>query len=222
MTTPLQLHELTPSPNSVKVRLGLGYKGLAYERCPIALDSLPGNREVALKLSGQPRLPILVHGETVIFDSGAILRYVEANFRDTPRLVPEDYAAFGEMEEWEAWTRTGLGTPIGAVFQQLASGSPDPAALQAGNAAFHEATQRIEDRLGEVDYLAGTTHPTLADLTCVSRVYLSLATEQEARASQILAGMRSALHLGEGRERTRAWAEGLLEHDAYRKALLSS
>lgn len=222
MTELLQLHELTPSPNSVKVRIGLGLKGLDYERIPVQMDSMPGDRSIALELSGQPRLPILRHGETVIFDSGAILRYLEANFRDAPRLVPEDYAAFGEMEEWEAWTRTGLGAPIGAVFQQIASGSPDPAALQAGNAAFHDATQRIEDRLAEADYLAGTAHPTLADLTCASRVYLAMATEQEARASQILAGFRGALQLGEGRERTRAWAEALLEHDAYRTALLSS
>ena len=67
MDTDLTLHELTGSPNNVKVRIGLGYKGLKYERKPVALDGFPGNREAVVALSRQPRLPVLQHGKTVIF-----------------------------------------------------------------------------------------------------------------------------------------------------------
>ena len=44
MPADLTLHELTGSPNNVKVRIALGFKGLSYERKPITMDGFPGNR----------------------------------------------------------------------------------------------------------------------------------------------------------------------------------
>ena len=94
MNTNLILHELTGSPNSVKARIALGYKGLKYDRKPVELSDFPGNRDSVVKLSRQPRLPVLQHGQTVIFDSGAILlrvgsaRKVSARSRRPSRPPP--------------------------------------------------------------------------------------------------------------------------------------
>jgi glutathione S-transferase len=126
VSTNLTLHELTGSPNNVKARIALGYKGLQYDRKPLDLNDFPGNRESVVKLSRQPRLPVLQHGQTVIFDSGAILRYLEANFPDTPPIFVSDYAAHGEIEQWEVFSRTQIGEPIGMMFgQQPTAGRPD-------------------------------------------------------------------------------------------------
>ena len=40
MSSTLILHEMTLSPNSVKARIGLGYKGLEYDRKPFDLNDL--------------------------------------------------------------------------------------------------------------------------------------------------------------------------------------
>ena len=74
MSAKITLHELTGSPNNVRVRIGLGYKGLEYQRKPLELTGdFPGDRSEVVKLSGQPRLPVLQHGDTIIYDSRAIL-----------------------------------------------------------------------------------------------------------------------------------------------------
>ena len=87
MSKPLELYQIGGSPNNVRVRIALGFKGLAYDTwdLPMETGQFPFDRSRLVELSGQPRTPVLKHGEVVIFDSGGILRYLEANFRDTPR-----------------------------------------------------------------------------------------------------------------------------------------
>ena len=102
MSTKVTLYEITGSSNSVKVRIALGYKGLEYDRQVVD----PGDRSSVVSVSRQPRLPVLQHGETVIFDSGAILRYLEANFPETAPIFSEDRATLGEIEEWELLGRS--------------------------------------------------------------------------------------------------------------------
>ena len=55
--------------NNIKVRVGLGYKGLDYEFRRIE----PGDREEIVRVSGQHLTPVLAHGETVLFDSARLL-----------------------------------------------------------------------------------------------------------------------------------------------------
>src|SRR5205085_11287493 len=95
----IQLWDLGPSPNSKKVRLALGYKGVTYEK--VSVD--PMDRQKVVDLSGQPLTPVLVHGKTVVFDSSAILRYIEANVKREPRLFSSDYDTMKRIEKWEAY-----------------------------------------------------------------------------------------------------------------------
>ncbi len=39
-----------------------------------------------MRISGQHLTPVIEHGEVVLFDSAAILRYLDAAFRETPPL----------------------------------------------------------------------------------------------------------------------------------------
>ena len=48
----------------MKVRVALGYKGIAHEFRSID----PADRDGVVRLSGQHLTPVLVHGETVLFD----------------------------------------------------------------------------------------------------------------------------------------------------------
>lgn len=212
MSASLKLHELTLSPNNVKVRIGLGYKGLEYERIPLQFETFPGNRDELIEVSRQPRTPVLVHGETVVFDSRGILRYLEANFPDTPPLFSTDYGEMGAIEQWEAWCGTDLGPPIGMLFGQALSDEKDPKVIDQANALFHEATGRIESQLGETRYLVRDT-PSAADVAAAPAVNLGMLSEAAAATSPIAAFFRECFHLGDGREKTRAWVKDLMAHD---------
>ena len=108
----LKLYDLPPSPNNMKAHIALNYKELTWESIPIDME----DRSNLVKLSGQPFAPILVHGETVVFDSSAILRYLDANFRETRPLFSSDPNTMRKIEEWEGYCRSSIAAPVGMCF----------------------------------------------------------------------------------------------------------
>lgn len=213
MTAPIEIWHIPGSPNNVKARVALGYKGLDYERHEIDFSAgFPGDRSGVVALSRQPRTPVLKHGDTIVFDSHAILRYLEANFPDTPPLFSDDYAEFGEIERWELFGRTELGPPIGMLFGQALSEAPDAEAIAQANAAFHAATGPLEERLAQGDWLVGS-HMTAADVSCAAGTGLACIPAELAETSPVAAFFREHFHLGPGRERTAAWTGRVLAYD---------
>jgi glutathione S-transferase len=212
MSTNLTLHELTGSPNNIKVRIALGYKGLEYNRKPFELDNFPGNRDAVVKLSRQPRLPVLEDGKTVIFDSHGILRYLEANYPDTPPLFVEDYEAFAEIEQWELFTRTQIGEPLGMLFGQAFAPEPDTEVITRANKLLNDRTGALEDKLSMKEFLVGD-HLTAADICCAAPLYLADMTEESSKAHIVAAFFYKHLSLGENREKTRAWMRRVLAYD---------
>lgn len=212
MDTTLTLHELTGSPNNVKARIALGYKGLKFERKPVPLDGYPGNRDAIVRLSRQPRLPVLQHGNTVIFDSGAILRYLEANFPDTPPIFVTDHAGHGEIERWEIASRTQIGEPIGMMFGQAFEAKSDPQVIATANRLLAERTAPFEERLSGTEFLVGD-HLTAADIACAASLYLIDQTDEGAASHPVAKFFHDNLKLGEDRGRTRAWVRRVMAYD---------
>ncbi len=212
MSEDLTLHELTGSPNSAKVRIALDVKGLEYERIPIELDQYPGDRGLTVEISGQPCLPVLKHGKTVIFDSRGILRYLDSNFRQTPQLFSCDQQELNEIEAWELFAQTETGQGIGAVFGQIMSGAPDANACEQASSQLNDVTARIEAALDGHEFLMGD-RITAADIVCAPSIILSMLPEGAVDIGPIQAAFRQLLHLGEGRDRTRAWAQRVMMHD---------
>jgi len=99
----LRFWELSPSPNNIKVRMALRYKGIDFEA--IAVD--PFDREPLRKVSGQDLSPVIEDKGIVLNDSEAILQYLDANYPETPRLFPADRS----RKECDAW-KTELDSKI--------------------------------------------------------------------------------------------------------------
>jgi glutathione S-transferase len=204
MSPRIVFYELAPSPNNMKVRLALNYKKLPFETVPVN----PFDRTPVIKVSGQPLTPVLLHGEIVVFDSGSILRYLDANFPGTPRLFSEDYDTMKAIEQAETEARRDLGEPIRMVFRQFWTGKPDPAVGEAASKLLHHNTAGIEKRLAEADFLVGKTL-TAADIFSVPLVHYGMLTPAEAAANPVAGFFAQHLRLGEGRDRTRAWVDRL-------------
>lgn len=212
MSKPLILHELTGSPNNVKVRIALDVKGLDYERVPLDFDQYPGDRSDIVSLSTQPLLPCLKHGETIVFDSRSILRYLDANFPDTHRLYSSDMGEMRTIEEWELYSSTAIGPAVGTVFGQIASGSPDPEVCVQASRQLNDITAKMEEALESNDFLMGDSIKA-PDVVCATGVFLGAMPDAASAASPIHAAFIKLLHLGEGRDRTRAWLRRVIEHD---------
>ncbi len=91
----LRFWELPPSPNNIKVRMALRYKGIDFEAIPID----PFDRKSLREVSGQDLSPVIEDKGIVLNDSEAILQYLDANYPDTPRLFPADRS----RKQCEAW-----------------------------------------------------------------------------------------------------------------------
>ena len=93
----LRFWELTPSPNNIKVRMALRYKGIDFEAIPVD----PVNRKPLREVSGQDLAPVIENKGVVLNDSEAILQYLDANYPDTPRLFPADRSR-RKCDAWKA------------------------------------------------------------------------------------------------------------------------
>lgn len=87
MTAAIELYELGGlggrrySLFSWRTRLALAHKGLAFESRPVKISD-----KAAIAFSGQKRVPIVRHGDTVVFDSWRIAEHLETAFADRPSL----------------------------------------------------------------------------------------------------------------------------------------
>lgn len=93
------------SPNPSKVALFLEEAGIAYE--PVPVDTRKGEQFSAAYLAVNPngKVPAIVDGDTVVFDSNAILLYLAEK---TGKFLPPA-AARGELLSWLMFVATGVG-----------------------------------------------------------------------------------------------------------------
>jgi glutathione S-transferase len=214
MSANLTVYQLAGSPNNVKVRVALGYKGIPYETHDIAaMPDFPGDRSAIVAATTQPRTPAIRHGDVALFDSSAILRYLDANFPETPRLYSEDYVEIGEIERWELFQKTALSEPIGMIFGQAFASEKDPAVLASAQEKMRAATSQLEDALASKGFLVGE-RLTAADVTCACFARLADLSGSDV-TSPIGQLFCDALSLGDGRDAVRAWLGKVLAYDTY-------
>lgn len=206
------IYELGPSPNNMKVRIALNYKGISFDKVAVAFDDT--ERKDVVEVSGQPLTPVLKHGDSVIFDSGAILRYIDATFRDDPQLFFADRERMREAEDLEKWARSTLSEPVGIVFNECMSGDPDLAACERASAMLHEATAQIESRLESSPWLMGE-HMSVVDITAAPTMFYGVVPEAmiSSHPEMPLQFFYDNLKLGEGREPTREWCMRVMAYD---------
>lgn len=166
MASELTIHGFETS-NNMKVRVALGFKQISYEFR--AID--PADRTEILRLSGQHLTPVLVHGDRVLFDSAAILHYLEANFRDRPPLFGTSRDEQWAIEDLELFARTTLAAPMMELVHHRVSGGTVDDEMQARCAgAFAEAAATLMIALAGNQWLVGG-RMSAADVTAAAVMY---------------------------------------------------
>lgn len=166
MTPEVIIHGFETS-NNIKVRIALGFKGIPYSFHTID----PVDRVEILRLSGQRLTPILVHGDRVLFDSAAILRYLEANFPDRPPMFGTSLAEQWAIEDLELFARHTLAAPmIEIVHHRVSGGVVDDTMQVRCAAAFMDAAGRLMRKLAGREWLVGGSL-SAADVTAAAVMY---------------------------------------------------
>lgn len=200
------------SPNSMKVRIALNYKGIPFDK--VEVDFMDEERAGVVEVSGQPLTPVIKHGDAVVYDSRAILRYLDCNFRDTPALFDTDRPTMMALEQEENYARAEIAAPGGMVFGQvLAEDGADLSVCEQASRMIHEATASYEERLQSHDFLMGD-HLTVVDVTAAPFVsYAMFPADAGGEDNPIQQFFIDNFSLGEGRDKTREWVGRVMAYD---------
>ncbi|MEO8643862.1 glutathione S-transferase N-terminal domain-containing protein [Pseudomonas sp.] len=151
-----------PSPNPAKVALFLEEAGLAYELIPVDTRKGEQHYPAFLKINPNAKTPALVDGDTVVFDSNAILLYLAE--KSGKFLPANNLKARGEMYSWLMFVATGIGPYSGQAvhFKHFAPDPKDYAVTRYTFEAWRHWTI-INDRLANMPYMLGNEY-TLVDI----------------------------------------------------------
>lgn len=148
-----RLLEFHRSPNSVKVRIALEFKGLEYE----TQEMFSADRGPIVEAGGWPLVPILLDGPVTMRDSAAILHYLEANYRNAPSLTPASRDDILAAEALLANVGPDVRRAQWSVQPEITK-SPedrDPELIEKARAALIHSLSRLEARFAGRQWLVG-------------------------------------------------------------------
>ena len=150
------------APNPTKVALFLEEAGLPYE--PIAVDTRKGDQHKPgyLAINPNAKVPSIVDGDAVVFDSNAILLYLAEK---TGKFLPENTPkARGELLSWLMFVASGVG-PYSGQSVHFRNYAPEKNEY-AINRYVYEAQRHygiLNERLATRRYMLGDVY-TIVDM----------------------------------------------------------
>ncbi len=145
----MKLYYASGSPWAWRAHLALEEKGLPYEATLLSFSAGDLKKPEYLAMNPHGKVPVLRDGELDIYESQAILEYLEEKYPDVP-LLPRDPAARAQvrMEEIECTTY------MNEAFRGLAQATfftpedkRDPKAMSERRADVRAELARLEARL---------------------------------------------------------------------------
>lgn len=146
------------SPYSWRVQLALEHKGLQYESKLLQFDQQEHQSPHMLKLNPRGRVPVLKDGDYVVFESVAILYYLEVKYPERPIFgaSPEEAGVIMRVIcEFQAYTEPSLSKIVQAVFADRVAADIEPLS-DAMHIVGREA-RTIEGRLSKEEWIVGTS-----------------------------------------------------------------
>ena len=141
------------SGNVQKVVFLLEEMGLPYQREDYGRQfNNTGGDYLTLNPTG--KVPTLIDGDTTIWESNTILRYLAA--KNGSPLYPADPARRSQVERWMDWLLASLNAPYVAIFKEAKKAPAERTQSWAADAKELAAQLQILDaQLAKQPYLAG-------------------------------------------------------------------
>jgi glutathione S-transferase len=152
----LTLYWGSGSPFSWRVLLALEHKGLPYVSQLLHFDKQEHQSPQMLKLNPRGRVPVLKDGDYVVFESVAVLYYLDVKFPERPifGLTPEEAGVIMRVIcEFQAYAEPSLSKIVAAIFADRVAEDID-ALTDAMHVVGREA-RTIEGRLSKEHWIVG-------------------------------------------------------------------
>lgn len=144
MPNKLTLVSFDLCPYVQRAAIVLAEKGVPFDRVDIDLDNKP---DWFLAISPRGRVPLLRVGDDVLFESAAIVEYLDETL--APRLHPDDAVARARHRAW-----MDFGSAVLADIWTVET-TADRRAFTGARAALNEKFARVEAELGDGPWFAG-------------------------------------------------------------------
>ncbi|MDC3953711.1 glutathione S-transferase family protein [Polyangium jinanense] len=148
-----------------KVLCALAEKGVDYEF--VLVDIMKGDQKSPEHLARQPFgvVPVLDDDGFVLYESRAILRYLNAKFGG---LAPTDAKDLGVMEQWISVEQSYFSPPamkaiLEIFFSPMKGTTPDPEVVKNGKEGAAKALDVLERALVGKEWIAGSF--SIAEIT---------------------------------------------------------
>jgi glutathione S-transferase len=161
----LKLYDFKSSPNCQRVKVVLEEKKIPYETVNIDLRAGAQKTPDYLKINPYGKVPAIVDGDTVLYESCIINEYLDEKY-SSPRLMPSDPAARAKARLLVDFGLTQM-DPIYTKLRMEMTKDEKERNLESINAAkedIKKRLQRLEQELGDKDYLMGEFSLVDADL----------------------------------------------------------
>jgi glutathione S-transferase len=176
-----RLHTVPGSPYGRAVLIALEEKGAPYRVSGVRPGTLKTPEHLALHPFG--KVPILDHGEFRLFESQAILRYLD-RILPQPVLTPAEPQAAARMDQLmninDCYLFQGVCTVIAfqrIVGPRLMGLTPDEAAISAVMPKAHTVFDQLSQMLGDQTYFVGDSL-SLADIILAPQLDFIRATAE--------------------------------------------
>jgi len=147
-----------------------------------------------LKLNPHGRVPVLQDGDTVIWESNAIVRYLAARYC-AGTIWPEDPAQRAIADQWMDWGQNRLYQDFNRLFWltiRTPAGDQDAAKIARTLERLNGYYQLLEAQLDNQSYIAGT-QLTIADIQIGSTFYRYFEMDIERPELPIIANLYARL-----------------------------
>jgi glutathione S-transferase len=168
-----RLHGALLSSNTRRAALTFEYLRVPFELVPVNLRN-PDDRARLVALNPNNKIPVLVHGDFVLWESHAIMQYVATQVPGQT-VYPTDPRHRADVDRWLFWLSAHFAPPLGVLgwermWKPLVTGQPTDADQVARHEqAFHAVAKIANEHLDGRDFLAGDGI-TLADLSMAATV----------------------------------------------------
>lgn len=173
----MKLYTHPLSGNAYKSELLLSHLGAEFEKVNIDIFKGEHQTEEFTVLNPNRKIPVLVDGDFVMWESNALLFYIGCKFAPNPYL-PEDPEGFGRVAQWVLFGKTTLDTPLALArfwTKYLPPEKVDAAALEQKRTEGRAVLKVLNGCLKGREFLADGY--TIADIACYP--YVALAHEGE-------------------------------------------
>ena len=139
--------------------------GLEVEREDIGGAFGGNDSQEYLAMNPNGRIPTLIDGDEVIWESNTIVRYLAEKAGKHP-WYPESLAARGRANQWMDFYLTNMHPPMTVIFWQLIRTAPEKRDMAAFEKAVSEAStfwKIVDSALADRPFLAGDA-PDMGDV----------------------------------------------------------